>query len=129
MERPRIIIHTHMTLDGKIVSDYLPMDVGVASQREYYDLFLGPDRHFPTHKGWLSGRISSEDNYTHYRKPEPDESALPVPEGDFIAVDEAPMHCFSVDPSEVLAWQRNSISYFNTTAHVVQILSAKPSNA
>lgn len=129
MERPRIIVHTHMSLDGKIVGDYLPTDVGMASQREYYNLILGPDRYFRNHKGWLSGRISSEDNFTHYRKPELDESAPPVPEGDFIAVDDAPMNYFSVDPSGVLSWDKNSITYFDTEAHVVQLLSGKASNA
>lgn len=129
MKHPRILIHMHMSLDGKIVGAYLPTDVGMASQKQYYNLVLGPDRYFRNHKGWLSGRITSEDNFTHYRKPELDESAAPVPEGDFIAVDDAPMHYFSMDPSGVLAWEKNSITYFDTTAHVVQILSGKASNA
>lgn len=129
MERPRIFIHTHMALDGRIVGDYLSTDIGMASQREYYNLVLGPDRHYRDHKGWFCGRISSEDNFTHYRKPELNESALPVPEGDFIAVTDAPMHYFSIDPAGVLAWEKNTISYFDTTAHVVEILSDKVSNA
>jgi len=129
MDRPRVFIHTHMSLDGKIVGEYLSTAVGMASQRQYYDLVLGPKRHFSSHKGWLCGRISSEDNFTHYRTPELNEAAPTVPEGDFIAVDGAPMHYFSVDPSGVLAWERNSITYFDTTAHVVEILSGKASNA
>ena len=129
MDRPRIFIHMHMSLDGKIVGSYLPTDVGMASQRQYYNLFLGPDCHFRNHKGWLSGRTTSEDNFTHYRKLKLDEFAPPMPEGDFIAVDDAPMHYFSVDPSGVLAWETNSITYFDTTAHVVQILSGKATNA
>lgn len=129
MDRPRIFIHMHMSLDGKIVGVYLPTDVGMASQRQYYNLFIGPGRYFRNHKGWLSGRITSEDNFTHYRKPELDESAAPVPEGDFIAVGDTAMHYFSVDPSGVLGWEKNSITYFDTTAHVVQILSGKASNA
>src|SRR3546814_16313766 len=96
MDRPRIFIHTHMSLDGKIVGEYLPTEVGMASQRQYYNLVLGPERPYRDHKGWLNGRISSEDNFTHYRKPELDESAPPVPEGDFIAVRAAPMPYFSV---------------------------------
>lgn len=129
MERPRIICHMHMSLDGKIVGDYLPTGVGMASQRQYYDLVLGPVRHYREHRGWLSGRRTSEDNFTHYKTPELDESAPPVPAGDFLPVTDAPMHYFSVDPSGVLAWEQNTIDYFDTTARVVQILSGKASNA
>lgn len=129
MGRPRIVCHMHMSLDGKIVGDYLPTDVGMASQREFYALAYGPGRHYRDHKGWLSGRISSEDNFTHYRKPELDEAAAPVPEGDYIAVPDAPMNYFSVDPSGQLGWERNSIDYFDTNAHVVEILSGRASNA
>src|SRR3546814_20380581 len=102
MDRPRIIVHKHMSLDGKIVGDYLPTDVGMASQRQYYNFFLGPDRYFRNHKGWLSGRISSEDTFTHFREPELDESASPLPTGDFTAVDDETMHYFSITQSGVL---------------------------
>ena len=129
MNHPRIVIHTHMSLDGKIMGAYLSTDVGMASQKQYYKLMLGPERHYSAHKGWMGGRITAEDNYTHYRTPELDPSAAPVPEGDFIAVDDAPMYYFSMDPSGVLAWERNELSYFDTTAHVVEILSGKASNA
>lgn len=129
MARPRIICHMHMSLDGKIVGDYLPTDVGMASQREFHALAYGLDRHFRAHKGWLSGRITTEDNFTHYRKPELDDTATTAPGGDYIAVPDAPMNYFSVDPSGMLGWDRNSIDYFDTNAHVVEILSGKASNA
>jgi riboflavin biosynthesis pyrimidine reductase len=129
LNRPRIVVHTHMSLDGKIVGDYLSTAAGLASQRQYYNLILGSDRHYRSHKGWLSGRISSEDHFTHYRRPELDETAPLVPEGDYIVASDAPMYYFSVDPSGVLAWETNSITYFETTAHVVQILSGRASNA
>lgn len=119
----------HMSLDGKIVGDYLPTDVGMASQREYYNLMLGPNRYFRAHKGWLSGRVSSEDNFTHYGVPSLDETAPPVPIGDHLAEPDAQMHYFSVDPSGSLAWEHNTIDYFQTTAHVVEILSGRASNA
>lgn len=101
----------------------------MASQRQYYDLMLGPARHYRDHKGFMLGRVSSEDNFTRYRKPDLDASAAPVPEGDFIAVPDAPMHYLSIDPSGVLAWEKNEITYFETTAHVVEILSGKAGNA
>jgi riboflavin biosynthesis pyrimidine reductase len=129
VERPHIICHMHMSLDGKIVGDYLPTEIGMASQREFWELGFGPNRKFSDHKGWLSGRVTTEDNFTHYGTPELDENAAAVPEGDFLATADAPMHYFSVDPSGALAWQRNSIDYFETSAHVVEILSGKATNA
>ena len=129
MVRPRIICHMHMSLDGKIVGDYLPTDVGMASQREFFALAYGPERHYRGHKGWLSGRITTEDNFTHYREPDLNEAAAAVPEGDYIAVPDAPMNYFSIDPTGMLGWERNSIDYFATNAHVVELLSGKASNA
>lgn len=64
MSRPYIICHMHMSLDGKIVGPYLKTEVAESSMREYYKLVLGENRKFKNHKGWLSGRTSSEDNFT-----------------------------------------------------------------
>ncbi|GFZ81028.1 5-amino-6-(5-phosphoribosylamino)uracil reductase [Nesterenkonia alkaliphila] len=119
----------HMSLDGKIVGDYLATSVGMASQREFHALAYGPQRHYRSHKGWLSGRITTEDNFTHYRTPDLNKAAAAVPDGDYIAVPDAPMNYFSIDPAGQLGWQKNSIDYFDTNAHVVEVLSGKASNA
>ena len=49
MNHPRIVIHTHMSLDGKIMGAYLSTDVGMASPKQYYKLMLGPERHYSAH--------------------------------------------------------------------------------
>lgn len=129
MSRPNIFCHIHMSLDGKILGPYLKTDTAKASMIEYYKLVLGKNHFFKNHKGWLSGRITTEDNFTHYREPELDVDAETVPEGDFIAVKDADMHYFSIDPSGRLGWETNQITYFETTAHVVQIITGKVNNA
>jgi hypothetical protein len=56
MTRPKIICHMHTLLNGKIDGIANPTSVGMRSQREYFDLFLGPDRFYTGHRGWISGR-------------------------------------------------------------------------
>ncbi|MGH2381620.1 MAG: hypothetical protein ACRDG7_10425 [Candidatus Limnocylindria bacterium] len=52
-----------------------------------------------------------------------------MPEGDYIAVPDATMNYFSVDPSGTLGWERSWIDYFETNAHVVEVLSGKATDA
>ena len=37
------------------------------------------------HQGWLSGRVTTDDNFTFYNKPILDENSPIVPEGDYVA--------------------------------------------
>lgn len=127
--KPKIIIHMHTGLDGRIEGPHLFTRESLASQRRFYELMLGADRAFTQHRGWLSGTTTSEANFTHYETPELDEGAALVPEGDFIAEHEEEFHYFSIDPRGKLAWERNYIEYFDTRAHVVELLSAQAGNA
>ena len=127
--KPKIIIHMHTGLDGRIEGPHLFTRESLASQRIYYDLVLGPDRVFDKHRGWLSGTTTSEANFTHYKTPALNEQADLVPEGDFIAEHQETVHYFSIDPRGKLAWEHNYIEYFDTRAHIVELLSDQASNA
>lgn len=81
------------------------------------------------HQGWLSGRVTTDDNFTFYKKPALDEAAPLVPEGDFVAEAHAGMYYVSVDPSGKLGWESNQVTYVDTTAHVLEVLTGKASNA
>src|SRR5699024_2853080 len=108
MTRPRIICHMHTLLNGKIDGIANPTSVGMRSQRLYFDLFLGEDRYYKKHRGWVSGSGTSRalmGGAPATELPEPHE---PVPAGDFIADPDAQMHCFAVDSSATLAWDRSS---------------------
>ena len=57
-----------------------------------------------------------------------DENAPNVPEGDFVAK-KASMYYVSIDPSGRLGWETNTLTYIDTTAHVLEVLTEKASNA
>lgn len=129
MSRPKIICHMHTLLNGKIDGIANPTSVGMRSQRLYFDLFLGENRYYDKHRGWLSGRSTSEAIMGGPRELSLPEPTAPVPDGDFIADPDAQMHYFAVDGSGQLAWDQNSFSYFDAEVHIVELISAKVGDA
>ncbi|PTQ84289.1 riboflavin biosynthesis pyrimidine reductase [Trichococcus patagoniensis] len=127
LKRPYVIIHTHTSLDGKINSMKLP-EFQSASQ-QYQELALDPEKQVFNIQGYLNGRITTDDNTTHYREPELNEHAQPVPPGDFIAKPTSSMYYVSIDPSGKLGWQQNYVDYGNRKSHVIEVLTEKASNA
>lgn len=87
----------------------------------FYDIAFGPEPVY-RHQGWLSGRVTTDDNFTHYRTPDLIPHAPTVPAGDFVAR-QAPMYYVSVDPKGKLGWQSDTLTYETTTAHVVEVLT------
>ncbi len=128
MNRPYIFCHMLTSIDGKIMGSYMETPEGEAAGTVFYNLAFGKKPHY-RHQGWISGRITTDDNFTNYRQPELDENAPLVPEGDFIAEPKAPMYYVSIDPSGKLGWESNLLTYEDTTAHVVEILTGKATNA
>lgn len=128
MNRPYIFCHMMMSLDGKIMGDYMETSEGKLAGDVFYDIAFGKNPYYK-HQGWLSGRVTTDDNFTFYEKPELDENAAPVPKGDFVARPDAGMYYVSIDPSGKLGWKSNTLTYVDTTAHVLEILTKKASNA
>ena len=126
--RPFIFCHMLTSLDGKIIGNYMGTPEASTAGEVFYDLAFGENPHY-RHQGWLSGRVTTDDNFTHYREPALDEHAEPVPEGDFIAVVDAEKYYVSVDPSGRLGWESPELTYQTTTAHVLEVLTGKASNA
>ncbi|MDG0842091.1 RibD family protein [Staphylococcus equorum] len=127
MKKPYVIIHTHTSLEGKIHAINLP-EFEAASQ-QYQEIALDPEKQVMNIQCYLNGRITVEDNFTHYRKPELNEQADTVPEGDFIAVTDAPNYFVAIDRSGKLAWTDNVVEYGNVKSHVISILTEQVSNA
>lgn len=71
--------------------------------------------------------MTTDDNFTFYGKTELDESAALVPEGDFVAK-QTDMYYVSVDPAGKLGWKSNTLTYVDTTAHVIEILTERAGN-
>ena len=127
MDRPYLFCHMLTSLDGKIMGNYMDLPACEPAGELFYDIAFG-DEPFYRHQGWLSGRVTTDDNFTHYRTPDLDPAAPPVPPGDFIA-GKAPIYYVSVDPRGVLGWQENTVTYETTTAQVIEVLTGQASNA
>ncbi len=128
MNRPYIFCHMMTSLDGKIMGNYMETAEGAAAGDVFYNISFGKNPYYK-HQGWLSGRVTTDDNFTFYEKPELDENAPSVPEGDFVAKPHEPMYYVSVDPSGKLGWKSCDLTYIDTHAHVLEVLTEKVSNA
>lgn len=128
MNRPYIFCHMMTSIDGKIMGSYMDTPEGEAAGKEFYSIAFDSHPYY-RHQGWLSGRVTTDDNFTFYKRPVLDEDAPPVPEGDFVALPNAPMYYVSVDPSGKLGWESNQLTYMDTTAHVLEVLTEKAGNA
>ena len=127
-DRPFIFCHMLTSLDGTIIGNYMSTPEASTAGEVFYRLAFGEDPHY-RHQGWLSGRVTTDDNFTHYRQPVLDEDADPVPEGDFVAVADAEKYYVSIDPSGKLGWESPDLTYQTTHAHVVEVLTGRASNA
>lgn len=110
------------------MGDYMGTPEGEAAENVFYEIAFGKNPYYH-HQGWLSGRVTTDDNFTFYEKPVLNENAAPVPSGDFIIKADIPMYYVSVDPSGKLGWKSNLLHYVDTTAHVIEILTEKASNS
>lgn len=122
MSKPYVIIHTHISIDGKIHAVDIPEFESASEQ--YQDLALRPGKQIYGIDGYLNGRTTSDDNQTHYRAPQvnPDADVL---EGDFLAETDAAMYYVSIDPSGKLDWQYNEVDYGGINSHVIEIITEK----
>lgn len=123
--RPTIICHMMTAVDGKITGPFMETDATdkVAPEYERTNNFYNPD-------AWLCGRVTTDENFTFYRTPDVNENAPQVPEGDYIAVNDAPMYYVSVDASGKIGWTANTLNYENRpTAHIIEVITGKASNA
>ena len=128
MNRPYIFCHMMTSLDGKIMGSYMNTKEGENAGNVFYNISFGENPYYK-HQGWLSGRVTTDDNFTFYEKPALDENAPVVPEGDFVANGNAGMYYVSVDPAGKLGWKSGKLTYVDTHAHVIEVLTGKASNS
>jgi riboflavin biosynthesis pyrimidine reductase len=112
-------------LDGKITGPFMETEAaGVVG--EEYERINGI--YHP--QAWLCGRVTTDENFTFYRKPKLDENAVAVSEGDYVAVKDAKMHYVSVDASGKIGWTSNTLQYADRpAAHIIEVLTERASNA
>lgn len=127
MNKPYIFCHMLTSLDGKIMGNYMEIPEGEQAAQEFYNIAFGKQPYYK-HQGWLSGRVTTDDNFTFYEKPVLDENAPVVPEGDFVAR-KSDMYYVSIDLSGRLGWKSHILTYEDTTAEVIEVLTSQTSNA
>lgn len=122
---PKIICHMLTSVDGKITGPFMNTGAASAVDEEYERT---NESYYP--QAWLCGRITTDENFTFYRKPTLDENAPAVSGGDFVAVKNAPMYYVSVDASGRIGWETNVLHYADRpAAHIIEVLTEKASNA
>jgi riboflavin biosynthesis pyrimidine reductase len=114
------------SIDGKIMGRYMSTDAHAGAGQAFYRIAFGKDR-FYKHQGWLSGRVTTDDNFTKYAEPDLIPGSPKVPEGDFVAR-KTDMYYVSIDPSGRLGWKDHVLHYHDTTADVIEVLTERASN-
>lgn len=122
MSKPYVIVHTHISIDGKIHAVDIP--AFETASRQYQELALTPDTQIYNIDGYLNGRSTTDDNQTHYRSPEVNADAE-VPSGDYVADADADMYYVSIDPSGKLDWQYNSVDYGGLSSPVIEVITER----
>ena len=128
MNRPYIFCHMMISLDGKIMGDYMNTPEGTTATDVFYNIAFGKNPYYH-HQEWMCGRVTSDDNFTFYEKPELNENAPVVPAGDFVQKSEIGRYYVPVDPSGKLDWKDNKLTYVDTDASIIELLTGKASNA
>ncbi|RBP98047.1 5-amino-6-(5-phosphoribosylamino)uracil reductase [Bifidobacterium aemilianum] len=123
MDRPYIFCQMEMSLDGKISGPYMSIDDG--SDGWFYREAFTEEGHYPN-QGWLSGRKTTEENFTNYLKPDL-HHGVKVPDGDFLTNNQADKYYISIDTHGLLGWQHNYVDYGDTHALVIELLTEETS--
>ena len=66
MTRPYVFCHMMTSLDGKIIGNSMRTPEADAGGELFDSLAFGANP-FYHHQGWLSGRVTTDDNFTHHR--------------------------------------------------------------
>ena len=126
MERPYVFCHMLTSLDGKISGNFMSSidcsDAGYA----FDEIAFGNNRHY-NHQGWLSGRITSEEAFTNFRKPDLI-TGEKVESGDYIFDTNYSMYYISVDPKGKIGWSKNTLRYSSHQPHIIELLTKEASD-
>lgn len=126
MNRPYIFCHMEVSLDGKIMGNYMDTLEGEKAGEVFEKIAFGNNPYYK-HQGWLSGRTTTDDNFTFYKKPKLNMDIVEIPKGDYINNNKAGMYYVSIDPSGKLCWGNNALNYGNNSAHIIEVLTEKAS--
>lgn len=125
MNRPYIICHMSMSLDGKITGPYMDTKEAEAAFEEYERI-----NRFYQPQAWINGRITVDENFTFYEKPNLPCQTEPIPHEDFVACSEKENYLIAADPSGRLGWEKNYVEYAGRPkAYVIEVVTEQVSDA
>ncbi len=118
MNRPYIICHILSALDGKITGRFMGTESTRAVSEEYARIRTAFHA-----DAWLYGTVTTKE-FTGYRKPEQEPAERYIPEGDFVAEENAELYYVSVDTKGVIGWESGTFRKDGRPdAHVIEILT------
>ena len=118
MERPYVICHILSSLDGKITGPFMGTESVRALGAGY-----GKYRTEMNADAWLYGTTTTKE-FTGFRKPVLEEDG-DVPEGDFVADDNAELYYISIDVDGEIGWESGIFrNKGRAPAHVIEVLTA-----
>lgn len=117
MERPYTICHILSALDGKITGAFMGTKTAQTVSEEYARI-----RSEYQADAWLYGTVTTKE-FTQRRKPELD-SVTEVPDGDFVAENDAALYYVSVDTQGEIGWESGIFRKAGRPdAHVIEVLT------
>lgn len=125
MDRPYIVCLMSTSLDGKITGPYMDTPEAESSFEEYEraNQFYQP-------QAWINGRVTVDENFTFYEKPDLAAEAAPIPHEDHVALTGQENYLVAADPSGMLGWKQNYVEYAGRPkAYVIELLTEQVSDA
>ena len=119
MDRPYIVCLMSTSLDGKITGSYMDTPEAENSFEEYEraNQFYQP-------QAWINGRVTVDENFTFYEKPDLAAEAAPIPHEDHVALTGQENYLVAADPSGRLGWKQNYVEYAGRPkAYVIELLT------
>ena len=121
MKRPYVICHILSSLDGKINGPFMGTEAAAGLSQEY-----GTLRSQMKGDAWLYGTTTTKE-FTGFARSVLEEKSQ-VPQGDFVADDQAEMYYISLDTEGEIGWESGTFhSRGRGEAHVIEILTEQTS--
>lgn len=117
MKRPYVFCHILSSLDGKINGPFMGTGSAAGLAGTYASLRSGMNA-----DAWLYGTSATKEFTDHVRPVLEDGSS--VPDGDFVADDQAELYYVSVDTEGEIGWESGTFANRGRTpAHVIEVLT------
>lgn len=127
MKKPYIVIHSLISMDGKLQGNFMKLPEETAAAPLFKHIGFSGEV-FP-HAAHLNGTSTCELDYTYGKAPQLDDNAAPVPDGDFVCDKNAEAYIIALDRKGRLGWTQNFVPYAGVKQHIISVLTNAASNS